>query len=315
MMDEWSDGFSNRALAAGAPPRLARCEKHEKLAVFLLPGLSGDLREFATLLSPIEAPIHFVPIRYRHWSELRREPNEFDRLVADCVRQIESHGPPSTIRLVGYSFGGNMAWAIARAIAARGHQIGLLGLIDAPACPEIEESAESTIGRLHRVVRGVRRGETGRQLVRSSAGVLFRSRTWVRAAFRRLHGFGLLPRILDYVDANIQNRYHIILLKECMARTVSFGDRIDYPSVLFRCSDRPFGEDAELGWARYLSNLRVVTLSGDHSSVLQARNVEQILGQLTVTISESEGILPSSAGHLYVNRTGCLLSKGQANRT
>jgi thioesterase domain-containing protein len=307
--------MSGRALAAGTPRHLVSCEKDDKLEVFLLPGLSGDLREFAALLSPTEAPVRFVPIRYRHWSKLQRGPNELDRLVTDCVRQIESHSSSATIRLVGYSFGGLMAWAVARAMAASGRRIGLLGLIDAYACPEIEESAESIIGRMGRVIRGVRRGETGEQLARSCAGVLFRSRTWVRAAFRRLHGFGLLSRIFDRIDGNIQNRYHIIVLKECIARMVSFPNRIGCPSVLFRCSDQPFGENAELGWTPFLSNLRVVTLSGDHSSVMQAQNAKQIITQLTVTISQGEGAMPRSTGQLHVNQIGCPLSTGHAART
>jgi thioesterase domain-containing protein len=282
MMSIWPDRFRDRGLAAGTPLRIASCEKDEKLAVFLLLGLSGDVREFASLLSPIEAPLHFVPIRYRHWSELRREPSELDRLVTDCVSQIQSHGPPATILLVGYSFGGLIAWAVARAMATSGHRIGLLGLIDALACPEIEKSAESTIGRLGRLVRGIGRGETSHQLARSSAGILFRSRTgWARTTFRRLHGFGLLPRMLNCIDANVQIRYHIILLKECVARMAAVGERTHYPAVLFRCSDWPLDEDADLGWTRYLVNLRVVTLSGNHASVLQTQNVEQIIAQLT----------------------------------
>jgi thioesterase domain-containing protein len=263
---------------------VAPCEKNEKLAVFLFPGLSGDVWELAPLLSPIEAPFHFVPIRYCHWSELRREPSELDRLVAHCVSQIESRGPPATIHLVGYSFGGQVAWAVARAMATAGHQIGLLGLIDVSACPEIEEGAKSTIGHLGRLVRGIRRG-TSHQLARSFAGVLFRSRTgWSRTMFRRLHGSGLLPCMLNRIDAGLQIRYNTILLRECVSRMSAFGDRVHYPALLFRCSDQPLGKDANLGWARYLGNLRVVPISGNHDSVLQPQNVEHIIAQLRATI-------------------------------
>ena len=66
---------------------------------------------------------------------------------------------------------------------------------------------------------------------------------------------------------------------------------------------------------RYLPSLRVVTLSGDHASVLQMKNVDRIISQITVIITEDKEILPSVTGQLYVNRTGCLLSKGQANGT
>jgi thioesterase domain-containing protein len=288
MMGDRPDRFADQPLAAETSLHLARCEKDETPAVFLLPGLSGILQELATLISPIDAPVQFVPIRYRHWSELRPDPDELDRLVADCVRQIESHGPPATILLAGYSFGGNIAWAVARAMATSGHRISLLGLIDSPANPYIEASAKSTVGRFGRLVRGIRRGETGQQLARSSAGILFRSRTWMRTAFKQLHGFGLLPRMFNSIDANIQMRYHIILLRECVARMAASGERCPYPSVLFRCSDRPFGEAADLGWTHYLPNLRVVTLSGDHSSVMQTQNVEQIIAELNATILDGE---------------------------
>jgi thioesterase domain-containing protein len=267
-------------------------ETGQKPIVFLLPGLSGDVQEFSPLLLSSETPLRLVPIRYRHWSELRPEPNEFDRLVADCVAQIESHGPPATIFLVGYSFGGLIAWAVARAMAASGHPIGLLGLIDALACPKIEENATSTIGRYGRLARGIRRGETFNQFARSFAGILFRSRAWARNTFRRLHRYGALPRIFKRIDANVQNRYHIITLRECVARMAALGERIHCTAVLFRCSERPMGEEIDLGWARYLTNLRVVTLSGDHASVLQAQNVDRITSQITKTITEREGVFP-----------------------
>jgi thioesterase domain-containing protein len=312
----WSDPLREDHLAADAPSPQVSGDSDEKLAVFLLPGLSGDMGELAALLSPTEAPLHFVPLRYRHWSALRPEPDELDRLVADCVRQIESHGPRGTILLAGYSFGGVLAWPLAKAMATAGHQIGLLALIDAHAHPKIENSAESVVGRFGRFARGICRGETGHQMARSSAGIMFRSRgTWVRATFRRLHGFGLLPRIFNCIDANIQIRYHMVLLKECMARMAADGERLLYPSVLFKRSTRPLAEKADLGWTRHLANLRIVTLSGDHASVLQTQNVGQIIGHLTEIISRHEGILPVATSHLSVNQGSRSLSKVQAIRT
>jgi thioesterase domain-containing protein len=310
-----SDRLVEEADSAGTPAPPPSSEKVKKPIVFLLPGLSGDVQEFASLLSPTETSLQLVPIHYRHWSQLRPEPVELDRLVTDCVAQIESHGPPPTIFLVGYSFGGLIAWAVARAMATSGQGIGLLGLVDAPACPEIEESAKSTIGRFSRLIRGIRRGETFQQLARSFAGILFRSRTWVRFAFRRLHRSKALPRIFNRIDLNIQVRYHMILVKECIARMAALGEQSHCPALLFRCSERPMDEEIDLGWARYLTSLRVVTLSGDHASVLQKQNVDQIIFEVAVTITEGEEILRNVPGHLCVNRTGCLLSKGQANRT
>ena len=288
------EGVSGCVFAAQTSLRRAGFEKDKKLTVFLLPGLSGDVGEFAALLSPPEAPLHFVPIHYRHWSGLRREANELDRLVADCVSQIESHGQGGKLLLVGYSFGGQVAWAVARAMAASGRRIGLLGLIDAPALPKVPERPASAADHLHRLIRGIRRGETADQLARLVAGVLFRPQTdRVRAAFRRWHGFGLFPRMLNRIDLDIQMRFHLILLKECMARMAGHDERLQCPAALFRGSGWPLGEDADLGWTRYLAKLRVLTLSGNHGDVLLPKNAEQIVAEVAAIISESEGDLPS----------------------
>jgi thioesterase domain-containing protein len=277
------------ALATETPPRLARREKDEKLAVFLLRGMSGDVGELACLLSPIEPRLRFLPIQYRHWSGLRREANDLDRLVAESVSQIESYGPTETIHLVGYSFGGLIAWAVAMAMAASGHRIGLLGLIDAPTCPKVRERPASNAEHWNRLIRGVRRGETGDQLARFSAGALFRPQAnWARAAFRRLHGSGLFPRMLNLIDLNIQSRFHLLPLKECVSRIAASKERLQYPAALFRGSGWSLGEDADLGWDRYLAKLRVVTISGNHDNVLQPQNAEHIISHLIAAILESK---------------------------
>ncbi|WP_428488733.1 thioesterase domain-containing protein [Rhodopila sp.] len=287
------DDVSGCDVAAQACLRKAGFEKDKNLTVFLLPGLSGDVGEFSSLLSPPDASLHFVPIHYRHWSRLRSDANELDRLVADCVGQIESYGPRAKVFLLGYSFGAQMACDVARAMIASGHRIGLLGLIDAPARPQVVTVPASTAERLHRLIRGIRRGETADQLARFSAGALFRPQAKrARAVFKWLHGFGLFPRMLNRIDLNIQMRFHLILLNEWLARMASFDDRLLCPTTLFRGSSWPLGADADLGWTRYLGKLRVVTISGDHGDVLQPQNAEQIISEITAIISKSDGVLP-----------------------
>ncbi|WP_428535359.1 alpha/beta fold hydrolase [Rhodopila sp.] len=286
------DRMSGGAVAPPASLRQAGFEKDKKLTVFLLPGLSGDVGEFAALLSSPGGPVHFVPIHYRHWSSLQREARELDRLVADCVRQIESHAPGGEVLLLGYSFGGQIGWAVARAMEASGHRIGLLGLIDARACPKVPQGPASNAERLNRLIRGIRCGETADQLARFSAGALFRPQSnWARAAFGRLHASGLFPRMLNRIDFNIQMSFHLILLKEWMARMAACNERLRCPAALFRGSGWPLGEDADLGWSRYLATLRVVTIAGTHDDVLQPQNAEQIIAQVGAIISEGEGDL------------------------
>jgi thioesterase domain-containing protein len=290
MTKPWPNSTTDYARATEMPLRSAYREKDERPIVFLLPGLSGDIGELASLVARIEAPLRFVPITYRHWTSLPRETNEFDQLVAHCVKQIESYGPPATIFLAGYSFGGQMAWAVARAMVEARHRAVLLGLIDARANPDIGDRPASNAQRWNRFIRGVRSGETIEQLARFSASALYRPQSnWARAAFARLYGFGLWPSMLRLIDLNIQIRFHDILVRECSARMAASQERLQYPAVLFRGAS-PAGEDPDpyLGWSRFLANLRVVQIPGNHQSIMQSQNAEEMIAQLLEVISEGD---------------------------
>jgi hypothetical protein len=203
----------DRALPTGTPLRLAHREKDEKLAVFLLPGMSGDAGELAPLLSAIGAPLHFLPIHYPHWSSLRGDANDLDRLVADCVSQIESYGPTVTIHLVDYSFGGLIAWAVT------------------------------------------------------------------------------FPRMLNLIDHNIQSRFHLLPLKDCVSRIAASKERLQYPAALVRGSGWPLGEDADLGWTRHLVKVRVVTISGNHNNVFKSNRSGHIISHLIAMKLEGDRVL------------------------
>jgi thioesterase domain-containing protein len=64
---------------------------------------------------------------------------ELARDFADQIRTVQSAGP---YHLLGWSLGGNIAFAVAQELEQRGHQVGLLVMLDAsPSLPE-EMTAE-----------------------------------------------------------------------------------------------------------------------------------------------------------------------------
>ncbi|MEU9206022.1 amino acid adenylation domain-containing protein, partial [Streptomyces sp. NPDC048332] len=61
-------------------------------------------------------------------------PESVEELVDDCVRRMLEVQPEGPYHVLGWSFGGTAAHAVAAELAARGHEVGLLGLLDcAPA--------------------------------------------------------------------------------------------------------------------------------------------------------------------------------------
>ncbi|MEU1127860.1 amino acid adenylation domain-containing protein, partial [Streptomyces sp. NPDC005899] len=61
-------------------------------------------------------------------------PESVEELVGDCVRRILEVQPEGPYHVLGWSFGGTAAHAVAAELASLGHEVGLLGLLDcAPA--------------------------------------------------------------------------------------------------------------------------------------------------------------------------------------
>jgi thioesterase domain-containing protein len=256
-------------------------------AAFLLPGLSGDLDELSALLPATSEALNLLPIRYPHWSTLQRNPTEFDRLVSHCLGQIDRHGTFDTILLAGYSFGGLVAWAVAKQIAVTRNQTVLLGLIDASSVPRIQRPPAAETRGWGRLVGGARRGETGEQVARLLAKILYRlGLRLTRPLFHMMRKLHLFPRMVRLVDLNIQMRHYVILMQECAARIASADKRLHYPAILFRGGARSHTDGDDLGWRRVLDKLEVIAMSGNHLSVLDDRNADMIRRRLAGMLPE-----------------------------
>jgi thioesterase domain-containing protein len=55
--------------------------------------------------------------------------------------------------------------------------------------------------------------------------------------------------------------------------------------VLFRCARGESEADDDLGWWRYLSNLRVVDIPADHMSIMRERNAAQMIRKIAADVS------------------------------
>lgn len=256
------------------------------MPIFLFAGLSGDLNELAPLLSASAGRLRFVPITYPHWSVMRRGLHTLDQFAAHCIPQMECHGPLDTILLAGYSFGGHVAWRVAELLAASGRPTERLWLIDVNANPSINNGPRSLAGRLRNLIRKIGRGEVRNKLAHAAAGTLLRSRReWPLRTLEHSLRIEPVRRLLRRVDIAVQMRFHFQHLCECLAGIVTPGTPAGFPAVLFRCAIRESEASDDLGWGRYLANLRVVSIPADHMSIMQERNISQMIGEIVTDVS------------------------------
>jgi amino acid adenylation domain-containing protein len=125
------------ALADAGPPHAAR-RSAELLTLrpgppsrllFLFHTLGGEVLAYRDFARSLSTPVRVLGVRMTPgWSP---EGHSLEALAAAHVEEIlalEPHGP---YRLAGWSFGGALAFEVARQLRARGETVDFLGLIDA----------------------------------------------------------------------------------------------------------------------------------------------------------------------------------------
>ena len=109
-------------------------------AVFILPGVDDNLR----LWEPLQEAFGSRIIDYLDWTELLTA--SLADLAAHVLTQIESLSPAGEIRLIGYSLGGSLGYAVAKALQTAGRPVSCLVLLDASA--EVDPAPKSLGRRL-----------------------------------------------------------------------------------------------------------------------------------------------------------------------
>jgi thioesterase domain-containing protein len=95
-----------------------------------MPPADGDLPQHARFRAVLKDEIRCVVIRYPTWQEMIDAGGLFDAIVGSAVSQIVAHQDCDAYLLVGYSFGGFVAWETACRLVQMGRRVAFVGLID-----------------------------------------------------------------------------------------------------------------------------------------------------------------------------------------
>jgi thioesterase domain-containing protein len=101
--------------------------------LFIFPGVNGDPHTFTDLASRLghERPIYgFHLVGSQQECEPVRQMGRLAQLYAAEIRGTQPRGP---YYLFGYSFGGALAFEVARELLSHGERVGLVAMADCPA--------------------------------------------------------------------------------------------------------------------------------------------------------------------------------------
>ncbi|MER5377696.1 SDR family NAD(P)-dependent oxidoreductase [Streptomyces sp. NPDC002553] len=198
------------------------------------------------------------------------------------IRGIQPDGP---YHLLGWSFGGCLAYEVARQLKEEGQGVGFLGLIDTilPAALQQRESPEFLLERFGRFAEYIEQtyGHRLELPYEELAGTPDEQQIEVIMRLVAEAGLEMSPGIMEhqrtsYVDARVGERYvprphdgHVVLY------------RAQQPQRLTTALDpRYLRQDADLGWAPLCPSLEIVPVGGDHLSVIDPPHVETIAEHL-----------------------------------
>jgi len=260
---------------------------------FCVPGVGGNILGFYDLARQLgsDQPVYGLQAP---GLDAKREPlTRVEDMAAHYINEIKAVLPEGPFLLGGASFGGRVAFEIARQLEKQGHSVALMALFDAFA-PGAEDSSP-IVRAIHRHLKrsGARLAYHGKNLllgsergdyIRSKSRTLrrrIRSRIW-QAIYKSFRVRSKpLPRVLqDVREAGyLANRSYI---------PGPYGGKV----TLFRAGMRSAmdGGSQDMGWGRLaLGGVEIRQVPGDHVDMLLRPQVELLAEQLRHCIEKATG--------------------------
>jgi thioesterase domain-containing protein len=245
-----------------------------------------NFRHVAAFLRTDRAMYGLRPINLEQ-ADLRFSIEDLAQIYVNAVTALQTEGP---YRLLGYSIGGLIAYEMARLLEARGEEIALLALFDAPH-PEFRQHLSpeelATVRRTYlddrkeKYLKNLRAGRVDRLVLDAGSLVAKRLRpiVWrIGLVLRRL----LKLRPLAVSEA---------VRSDAMWHAYSpqpFAGRV----VLFRAEGREaeFADDATMGWRRSASGgVDVQFAQGIHEEMMELPHARHLADRLTPYLEPADG--------------------------
>jgi thioesterase domain-containing protein len=251
-------------------------------AVFLVHNVAGEVLSYADLVGNLGEAYPCYGLQAPGLICGQTPRLSLEEMATQYLEAVEMMNPVRPFALGGWSFGGVLAFEMARQLNERGEMIGLLFCIDAYAPIEAEEDELTEHETLFRFAETMNLPENNiEKMKRSGQSNLKESLAELKTMLQknRRSEFAYkqqdIERLFSVFQSNLKALFRYI------------PQSIGVPMLLFKgrgsISNRP-----DLGWSELVTgNIDVVTLPGDHYAVIRepsaaiiAQELSKRLGQL-----------------------------------
>ncbi len=248
--------------------------------LFILPGLGGSVFQLFGLAREICFPGAVYVNQQAGLDGVQTPHQTMEDMVRFQIEIIRSKQTTGPYLLLGYSFGGTLVLEVARRLITDGGDVGFIGLIE-PYLPERNWPAAASIRfllcRLQDHRKSVR-GVTFRELV-SYAGSHISSLLMRVGRMLGRSGGSRSPYLVEGLPPAVEKLSSATHQAVCRYKIRKFDGAV---SLFLSELGDPLACDPLQAWPRYLTNVHVIPVAGDHATMIGGRNIKS----LAATISD-----------------------------
>jgi thioesterase domain-containing protein len=255
--------------------------------LFLVHGVGGNILGFAGLARSLHMDQPVYGIQAQALDSKAPTLIRLEAMASFYVEELRRVQPKGPYAFLGFSFGGLVAYEMARQLTASGEQVRFLGMLDTWQPGHLKQLEVGVQGRSRRwwnrlkLVRLNTQKLSGPQLVAYIAGRL-KGRV-LRLAFGRLAAKGVvsLPESMRQVrDINLTAAARYVL--------EPYSGMI----TLFRAEDDPsLNLPEDLNWRRYAEGgVKIIRLPGDHGQILAEPNLSFMTRRLDEHLAPPDAV-------------------------
>jgi thioesterase domain-containing protein len=258
--------------------------------VIFLPGSGGETPNLTGFRVGFSDATRFETLTYPRWQRSAANGFSAEVLIADLAAQITMKVPQGKIRLVGFSIGGHLGYAVALHLEAIGREIAGFCVIDAFVIESPEPFAETWRKLKGHALSYSRTLLQGLELLRKRRIGEFirfaRSRLWrallalargrLPNLLRRFTSAGRLPSALAFdpiFEEELSMRMLILRLIPWWVSLDLEPVALKVPTILIR-SPHTAGDEA--AWRRRCPNIQIFEIPGQHQTLFEPENIETL---------------------------------------
>jgi amino acid adenylation domain-containing protein len=273
--------------------------RSDSTPLFLIPSLGGELLFARLLIQHLGRELPVYGLQPRLTADVVKRFADFEATAAGYLQALREFQPQGSYALAGYSYGGLLAYEIARQVREQGGHVSLLAVLDTgPGRRGLPPRNGPRGRRLVALVRNLPYWLVEEGLRTSPVALLQRGKRYARRLLRRWLGrFGSVTPQAEFSDAfddvdriPTQNRELMAALWQAFRVYVPKP----YPGrvTLFRARTRSLFDQSptDLGWSRLAQGgVDVRIIPGHHESILREPHIQMLARELKEALAASRG--------------------------